>query len=554
MAAVRSSIPLAELLSALTDAVAELVDAPAGTAVGIGSVAFLDTGDLTAEPPPARALPHLFLQVSVSIEDAVRWLELLADGCPAELRPRAVFIKDADTLPDVRAAARAAGVALVSVNPQARWEMVHALVNRIIRAGGTPHSAGAPGALTPDTDLFGLAQTVAESTGGLVSIEDEQSRVLAYSADSTDDADPVRRLSVLGRQGPPGYLRWLQRTHVFERLHSSGDVVEVPANGEWETRGRLAIGIRAHGRPGDRPEPLGTIWVQEAAEALPADCADVLRGAAAIAARVLWRARHAPSTDTLLIQRLFGEHGGDVDIPSVAATFGIAAEGSGAVVGFGCADRARPDDAAIRRAAVTLRLHASSFRQDCITTVIDSRPYVLFPEHHSIDSVESWTRQIILRLEEQSGSPLRAAISAPVAGLADVARARAEVDRVLDRTAALPHTEQVTTLARSRTTVLLGEILTLITNNPQLRDPRLDTVIDYDTRYSAELRDSVEQYLRCHGDVRTAARLLRIHPNTLRYRLRRAAHILHMDLDDPADRLLLELQLAADSEKRGETR
>ncbi|WP_306362334.1 CdaR family transcriptional regulator [Nocardia sp. CC227C] len=544
---------MSELLSALTDTVADLVDAPAGTSIGIGSVAFMDIGDLTADISPARALPHVFLQVSVSVEDAVRWLELLADGCPAELRPRAVFIKDAE-LPRVRAAARAAGVALVNVNPQARWEMVHALINRIIGAGGGTYPTGAPGAMMPDTDLFGLAQTVAESTGGLVTIEDEQSRVLAYSADSTDAADTVRRLSVLGRQGPPGYLRWLQRTRVFERLHGSPDVVAVPANSEWETRSRLAIGIRASGRTGDRPVALGTIWVQQANGVLRADCADVLRGAAAIAARVLWRARHAPSTDTLLIQRLFGEHGGDIDIPYVAATFGIAAEGSGAVVGFGCAGRARPADAAIRRAAVTLRLHASSFRQDCITTLIDGRPYVLFPEHHSIDSVESWTRQIILRLEEQSGSPLRAAISAPVAGLADVARARAEVDRVLDRTAALPHTEPVTTLARSRTTVLLGEILTLITDNQHLRDPRLDTLIAYDTRYSAELRDSVERYLHHHGDVRTAARTLRIHPNTLRYRLRRAEHILHMNLDDAADRLLLELQLAADRENGSDRR
>ena len=54
---------------------------------------------------------------------------------------------------------------------------------------------------------------------------------------------------------------------------------------------------------------------------------------------------------------------------------------------------------------------------------------------------------------------------------------------------------------------------------------------------------SVEEYLDRFGDVRTAASALHIHPNTLRYRIRRAEHVLGVPLDDPADRLLLQLQI-----------
>jgi DNA-binding PucR family transcriptional regulator len=152
---------------------------------------------------------------------------------------------------------------------------------------------------------------------------------------------------------------------------------------------------------------------------------------------------------------------------------------------------------------------------------------------------------VIGRLGEHFALELRGAIAAPVEGFADVARARAEVDRVLDRTTELPGAEAVTTLARSRTTVLLAEILAAVGERPDLRDPRVDLLADYDRKYSAQLRQSLAAYLRRYGDVRSAATDLGIHPNTLRYRIRRAAELMDIDLDSGPDRLLLEIQLAA---------
>jgi DNA-binding PucR family transcriptional regulator len=45
------------------------------------------------------------------------------------------------------------------------------------------------------------------------------------------------------------------------------------------------------------------------------------------------------------------------------------------------------------------------------------------------------------------------------------------------------------------------------------------------------------------GDVRAAAARLHVHPNTLRYRVRRAAELTGLDLDDPLVRLFASLQL-----------
>ncbi|WP_019932828.1 CdaR family transcriptional regulator [Nocardia sp. BMG111209] len=540
-------LSLSELLSSLTNSVATLVDAPQGDDVVVDQVAFLDPGDLLMDLPPGQPLAEAYLQVGVGDREATEWLRALARDCPPADRPRVLFAKSVSA--ELRAAAAAARVAVVAVHPQARWEMVYSLIDRI-----TGHTAGTAGTEQPpalDTDLFGLAQSVAASTRGLVSIEDEQFRVLAYSADNAAAADPVRRLSVLGRQGPSGYMRWLQRAGVFDRLRNSGDTIEVPPQPEWETRRRIAIGIREPGRHGGRaPAVLGTIWVQEGGEPLDADSPHTLRGAAAIAARVIWRARRAPTSDALLIQRLFGAHGGGIDVAAFAHHFGVSADGPAAVVGFGrCAAE---DDEVMQRVIVTLRLHASAFRQDCLTTMIGPRLYVLFPEHHSVDRVASWARQVIGRLGEHFGLELRGAIAAPVDGLADVARARAEADRVLDRTTALPDAEPVTTLARSRTTVLLAEILAAVGARPDLRDPRVDLLEEHDRKYSARLRASLDAYLRRYGDVRSAAADLGIHPNTLRYRIRRAAELMGMDLDSDADRLLLEIQLAARRSASGE--
>ena len=57
------------------------------------------------------------------------------------------------------------------------------------------------------------------------------------------------------------------------------------------------------------------------------------------------------------------------------------------------------------------------------------------------------------------------------------------------------------------------------------------------------MRESLETYLACFGDVRTAAARVHVHPNTLRYRIRRVEQILDVDLTDSDARLLVEMQL-----------
>src|SRR5690606_2275670 len=64
---------------------------------------------------------------------------------------------------------------------------------------------------------------------------------------------------------------------------------------------------------------------------------------------------------------------------------------------------------------------------------------------------------------------------------------------------------------------------------------------EHGTPYLATLAAWLDHF----GDPQSAARLLRIHPNTLRYRLRKLEEAAPVDLSSPRLRLALRLQLAA---------
>ena len=59
----------------------------------------------------------------------------------------------------------------------------------------------------------------------------------------------------------------------------------------------------------------------------------------------------------------------------------------------------------------------------------------------------------------------------------------------------------------------------------------------------SELVDTLEAYLRTHGNLNAVARQLFLHRNTVRYRLRRIAKLTGADLDDPDTRLGLQLAI-----------
>jgi DNA-binding PucR family transcriptional regulator len=522
-----ATVGLGRLLLALDTTVVSLIDAPRGLDLAVGSAALIDSDDVRLGLAAAADSADVFFLLGLTDDEALRWIDGRA--------PVAVFVKEpSDALV---ASAVAAGAAVVAVEPRARWEALYKLVNHVFDHHRP--TSGDRASDDPGTDLFGLAQSLAERIHGMVSIEDAQSHVLAYSA-SNDEADELRRSSILGRAGPPEHLKWLGQWGIFDALRTGGEVVRVAERPELALRPRLAIGIHQP-PPSARRPPLfaGTIWVQQGSAPLADDAEEMLRGAAVLAARIMSRLTARPSTHARRVQQLLGLTDGDpMDAEAVAVVareLGIVADADAALIGWDVAER-QPGQA---RLADIIALSASAFRRDAQVASQGSRIYALLPKASSTRLVTSWVRGTIGALRAELGVQLRAAIAAPISGLAGVATARAEVDRVLDTAGRYPVLGQVTSLAEARTTVLLDEIVTLVGGDERLVDPRIRDLRAQDPTLAETLR----AYLDCFGDIGAAAHWLQVHPNTVRYRVRRIEKLLSTSLAEPDVRLLFALGL-----------
>jgi DNA-binding PucR family transcriptional regulator len=556
-------LPLRRLLLALGDPVVDVAAAPHGLDVQVDNVVIVDPEDRSEARPG-----DLVLLIGVRGTAARRMIRALAEqGAtavavkssahtppedvlppPAGTRPgRALRAGGVDEMRGLRTEAQDAGIALLSVRPEVRWDQLQSVCQSIVDdarlnvAADVGESGG---------DLFSMAQTIAQITRGLVAIEDSASRVLAYSSGS--EVDELRRLSVLGRQGPEPYLALLREWGVFAKLRSGEEVVRIDEHPELGIRRRLAVGIHA-GR-----QPLGTIWVQEGSEPLAEHAEEALLGAARTTALQMIRQRTQASAGLRLREDLLSSLlEGRIDASALADTVQVHADRGALVVAFlltegDVEDRPdRPERELRRRQLIDLvSVHTAAYRRSSLVTELGGRVYVLLPDlARSRDgwrgveqSVLALTRKTVAAARAALGLEVQAAVGSRVESLARVPDSRAEADRVLDAMSR-DLDRDVATISDVRSRVLISETLAQLRADPSLRDPRVSRLVEYDRAGGADLVHSLLAYLEAFGDARAAAERLHIHPNTLRYRVRRAAAVSGIDLSDPGERLFTQLQL-----------
>ncbi|WP_232246380.1 PucR family transcriptional regulator [Kitasatospora mediocidica] len=520
-----AGIPLRQLLMSLGEPLVELQAAPAGLDVLVRDVAILDPED------PATAAPgELVLAIGARGRAALPALRAAGRARAAAVAVKLDGPGQADAL---REAATEAGVALLSVRRETRWEHLDALARAVIGGPDAPdtadHNVG---------DLFSLAQTTAVLTGGIVSIEDTSSRVLAYSRSSdSDEVDDLRRLSILGWQGPEPYLSKLREWGIFQHLRTSDSVIAVEPHPELGLRRRLAIGIRAGA------QPLGTIWVQEGAQPLAPLAEQALVGAARVAAGQLVRRRRELSADVRLTRTLLtGLLEGSTGPQSLATHLGLDPHRPATVLAYA----AQGSDVTRAEVSGLISVHTAARHRGALLAPVDARIYVLLPELPPglpTATVRDWAQEVVDAARDHLGVVLRAAIGSTVPGLAAVPGSRAQADRILDAMGRGGVVPEVAALIDVQAEVLLSEVLALLQERPALRDPRLAALAAYDLRHGTQLAESVLAWLDALGEVRVAAQALHIHPNTLRYRVRRAEQLTGLDLAQPHQRLLAMLQL-----------
>ncbi|GAA5117874.1 PucR family transcriptional regulator [Pseudonocardia adelaidensis] len=494
----------------------------------------LVTGIAIHDPaePGSAAHPPGALVLGVGVADAEQATALLAALGRAGA---AGLVLRAQVPAGLDDAVAASGVPVL-VAAAVPWSQLVLLLRAVIdpaRAGARP-----PG--RPLGDLFALSNTVAAALGGAVTIEDRASRVLAFSGNQAV-ADAARVATVLGRQVPAEWRDRLTAAGVFDRLYSSGEPIDVvlPVPG---LHPRAAVAVRAG------EEILGSIWATTDGP-LDADRSRTLVSAARTAALHILEERAVESAGRRrraeLTARLLDGEPGDPAAETAADTarrLGLP-EGPFVVAAArldGGPDLAADRQAGLQRTADALGMHLATVSPGAVTTVLDDTAYAVLALPPGTLRVPGAVRRTLHRLADRRDPPIAIGVSRPVGRPARLAVARADADAVL---AVPPDRGRVADVTDVWAQVVLAQVPVPARLRDYFRTGPLAEVARYDAEHHTPLLESLRTYLESFGDVVGAATRLHVHPNTLRYRLRRIRELTGLDLDDPDARLAVGLQL-----------
>ncbi|MFI6370663.1 PucR family transcriptional regulator [Streptomyces sp. NPDC050546] len=515
---------LEDLIGTLGEPLLRVLSAPAdGLATRVSEILLYGHGD----PFPRSAPGALVLTVGLP-PDQVE--PLARDAAAAGVA--GLVVRGGASQPETVAAAKAHGLALLAVDEDAAWHHVHLLLASAIGSRPGPGDSGAAFG-----DLFSLANAVAAAVGGATVIEDARQRILAYSTLPRQAVDEARRQGILGRQVPSSP----ENSEQYRVLFAAPGPVRLAAL-DGEELPRLAVAVRAGG------ETLGSVWVVDDGHLAP-DGEEALARGASTAALLMLRARAGEELSRQLtsdlLRRLLD---GSAD-PGAAQRLGFAEGTLVRVVAFaldGAVSMPDEEQTALRLLdLVRLHCEARYGRHACV--LADGRVYALLPVTGAESGGTAGRKErhrrlaedIVRRAAQALRIRVRAGLGDAVAEPAAVRGSRDDADLVLR---VLGPDEGVAVVTEVRARVTLLRLRELMDGQRELTAGSWREVLAYDAGHGTDYARTLVCWLEAGGDVARAARLLAVHPNTCRYRLRQLRQHLGVDLDDPDERLVLWLQ------------
>lgn len=514
----RPRVPLARVVEALGPTLLRVVSSPPDPADVLDVVIHDPADDVAASPG------DLVLGVGLRDRDQISSLACQlrragAAGLVVKVAPAGEATPS--TTPDA--------AAVLALAPDASWSRTSSLIRSLLVASGDPAE-----------DLFGLADAVSALLSAPVTIEDRSSRVLAFSG-RQDETDMGRRDTILGRQVPARYRRLLEERGVFRRLALESTPVYVEPI-TTDMLARVAVSVRA----GD--EVLGSMWAA-VREPLSPERESAFVDAAKVVALHLLRLRAGADVGQrlradLLATVLEGGHGA-----------GEAASRLGLGAGRLCVLAAQPLvvepsllEAARQRLAQTLAVHFAAVRPRSAVASFGGVTYVVVADLDGGD-VEG---EAVVELAEEflrwasTRDQVVIGVGRTAEQVSDLLQSRLDADRALH---VLGHPglrcagRSVARFADVQTEFLLLRLSDLAAEDREIFPGRLGPLLDYDAEHGSGLVDTVAAFLDAFGDVAKAATIVHVHPNTFRYRLKRATEISGIDFGDPQARLAVTLQI-----------
>ena len=425
------------------------------------------------------------------------------------------------------AAASARGIAVLVAADEIPWQHLDALILSVLGSQGVEAASSA----NAGGELFALANAVASVIGGSVAIEDIDRRVLAYSSLPDQRIDALRQRGILDRRVPDMDRNLGQ----YRTVLAAEGVVRFPeAPDEFA---RSAIAIRAGSRP------LGTIWAIEEVGEMAAGGERVLLDAARLAALHMLRSRN-PSAMELEVREsaLRAALDGSLAPSEVAFRLALSGGSSLALLAFAAAPDSDGATPLITHVGSALTRYVAAFRPDAAIATTSRAVYVLLSGSGREDATRL-AGGALTAIRQVFDDRVRAALAQSSPDPADLPSMRKEVDDILRVTTHQADTPLIATLADVHARVLLLHLSDELMREPRLRHPGVDAMVAYDHERKTEYGRSVASWMDAVGDIALASESLNIHPNTLRYRLRRAGELFGLSLQNPDDRLSIWLQL-----------
>lgn len=454
------------------------------------------------------------------------------------------------------AASHTSGVALLSFARGVSWTHLAGML-RTLTAGSNPYETDVTGR-NGSGDLFAVANAIAALLDAPVTIEDRNSRLLAFSS-RQEDVDPSRVQTILGRQVPEHYTRILEQRGVFQEIYRSDRPVflaPLPTSDDAlqpPELPRAVIAVRA----GD--EILGTIWVV-VPEPLNEERSEALYEAAKlVATHMVWQRADADMERRLRAELLATALESGPGSPEAVRRLGLKDEPA-VVLALTVVDatvgRRPPARLANERKRLTdaFAMHLSAVHPRATAALIGDVAYGILPllpqnRHHGQggqggQDAEERASWIATEFLARVGSRLRPLIGVgPLsADSSSLARSRSGADRVLRVLRSGTAGQQVARLDDVHVEALLLELADLVPRG-DIPSGAVARIVAYDETHQASLVETLGSWLDAFGDVAVASAAMFVHPNTFRYRLRRAAEVGCIDLSDPNARLSAMLQL-----------
>jgi DNA-binding PucR family transcriptional regulator len=138
---------------------------------------------------------------------------------------------------------------------------------------------------------------------------------------------------------------------------------------------------------------------------------------------------------------------------------------------------------------------------------------------------------------------IHAGIGSTMETLAEAPQSRWEAETVARVARETRRVSRVAHVNDVRAKVVIAELRTLAADRPQLKRGKLQILCDHDAAHQTAYIETLNAYFDAFGEIRKAAAAVSVHPNTFRYRIRRIEEVADLQLDDPEERLIAQLQL-----------